>query len=412
MARARSSEGVRSGLDARPQARGALALVLLAAAAWVAAVDLATNSTGPLWDATSYVDMAEHGLAGNEHLVAPFAYRPAVPLLARFVAGAFDLDVLTGFAIVTRVAVFLLLVLVARLAAALGATQRAALFVQGVCALSFFHLKLPLFFPTLVDAGAFPVYATAFLALASGRTALALALGLVGLAFKEFLLVPCALAAWTWWKQGRRPAAAIAVVLAAAVFFGLRRWIPVERSQQFVDLSSVESAWNHGWHALLRWKRDVNIVFVYASYCLPVWMLATRSRWARWRASPVRAKAPWGIALFLVLLLTMFGGTNVAVFASYALPVQVAVLAVLVGSGARSSELALTLLALLLFNRIPFEIPVPLVDGKTSDAYLDFYAGHGQHLSAATAWRALELAGWIAAAWVLRRCMPPRADAA
>jgi hypothetical protein len=98
----------------------------LAAGAWLVAVDVLTNHTGPLWDAASYVDMAERGVAGNEHLVAPFAYRPAVPLLARSLAGAFGIDVLAAFAIVTRAAVFALLVLVPWLALALGGSSRAA----------------------------------------------------------------------------------------------------------------------------------------------------------------------------------------------------------------------------------------------------------------------------------------------
>ncbi|MFO1011008.1 MAG: hypothetical protein U1F29_13170 [Planctomycetota bacterium] len=391
--------------EASPRPTGREFLVALALAAlWILGVDLLTNSTPPLWDAVSYVDVARRGLFGNEHLVAPFAYRPGVPLLARAVAALSGADVLVGFEVVTRVASFATLLLAWRLARALGAGRGPSLGLQAVVALSFFHLKLPLFFPTLVDAGAYPFLLGAMLAIVARRPWTALAIALVGLLFKEFLLVPCGLLAWSALRERRFARAALVVLLTGAVFLGTRAAIRVERSQQFLDLSSLESVWIYARWTLLKWERDVNLAFSLASYLLPMLLLATRERWSAWRASAVRARAPWGLALGLVLLLALYGGTNVSTFVSYALPVQLAVLSVFAAAGIARAEFVFVLLALAVFNRVALPLPVPEADlaQPSSLAYLDVYAGWGSRLTHATLARTLELGAWIVGANVLR----------
>ncbi|MBK7876669.1 MAG: hypothetical protein IPJ77_13140 [Planctomycetes bacterium] len=388
-------------------------VALLVAALWVLGVDLVTNGTPPLWDAVSYVDVAQNGLAGNEHLVAPFAYRPGVPLLARAVAGLLGVDVLVGFDVVTRTALVATLFLAWRFARALSLAAGAALGLQAVVALSFFHLKLPLFFPTLVDAGAYPFLLGALLAIARRRFAAALAVALVGLAFKEFLLVPLGVLAWQAARERRFGRAGLVVLATAFVFLGLRAAIPVERSQQFVDLSSLENVWIYLRWVPLRWERDVNVVFSVASYFLPCLLLVTHERWRAWRAGPIRAAAPWGLALGLVLLLTLYGGTNVSTFVSYGLPVQLAVLAAFATAEERPigrAELVLALVALGVFNRVGVLLPVPRAELAHADslAYLDVYAGWGSRLSSATLARAIELVAWIALLHVVRRATPRR----
>jgi hypothetical protein len=51
------------------------------------------------------------------------------------------------------------------------------------------------------------------------------------------------------------------------------------------------------------------------------------------------------------------------------------------------------LLAVAVFNRVHvFTVPMEPID-----RYLDFYGGFADRVNAATAWRAVELAAWIAA---------------
>lgn len=60
---------------------------LLAAFAWVVILDLFTNSAyiiiGPSFDAARTLEIARNGWLGNPNVLAPWAYRPVTPLLAR-----------------------------------------------------------------------------------------------------------------------------------------------------------------------------------------------------------------------------------------------------------------------------------------------------------------------------------------
>ena len=59
-----------------------VACVLLGVASFIALADLATTETRPLWDGRYYRNLALHGYGGE--LLAPFAYRPGMPFLARW----------------------------------------------------------------------------------------------------------------------------------------------------------------------------------------------------------------------------------------------------------------------------------------------------------------------------------------
>lgn len=380
-------------------------IALLLALAWVVALDLLTNSTAPVWDAESYVDMAQNGIAENPHLVAPFAYRPAVPWLAGTIARLADIEVESAFAIVARVGALATLVLAWRLARALRASEGVARAVQGATALAFAHVKLPLFFPTLVDGPSYVPYLLAFVAWVERRVWLALACALLGLAFKEFALVPCALVALdaACARPRRRWVLALAALAGTAlVFAGIRAAIHVERSQQFVDTSSFDELRLWLLWVPRKWDRDLNLVLALAAYLLPVLMLSTRERWRAVRASAALGPPAWTwwAALALVAFLALYGGTNLATFASYALPVQIAWLCAFARERISRAELICVLIALVIYNRALWPLPSPR---EEFDAYIDgFYGPWGSRLNARSAWRALEVAGWIAAAWTVR----------
>ena len=100
-------------------------LALALALAAVGILDAFTNSMPkPLYDGAFYVQMSITGLDDSRHLAAPFAYRPAVPMLVRMLCEWTSLPVLTGYAIVTRVAAVIQLFLVFALAVSFGAGLR------------------------------------------------------------------------------------------------------------------------------------------------------------------------------------------------------------------------------------------------------------------------------------------------
>jgi hypothetical protein len=133
-------------------------------------------------------------------------------------------------------------------------------------------------------------------------------------------------------------------------------------------------------------------------------MLLSPERW-RWLKDELRAQGR-GWELFgcfaLVLVLAMYGGTNLNVFVSYTLPIQVIVLAKLATRDVRWFEWALVGVALFSFSRIAFDIPSPLGGGEAFDRYVDFYGGWSSRITPRTAIRALELTSAVALAWTAR----------
>lgn len=59
-----------------------------------------------------FMDMAENGIIGNTHLLAPFAYRFITPLFARIISQTFAASIVTGFKIIAYIGVISQLFLV------------------------------------------------------------------------------------------------------------------------------------------------------------------------------------------------------------------------------------------------------------------------------------------------------------
>jgi hypothetical protein len=148
------------------------------------------------------------------------------------------------------------------------------------------------------------------------------------------------------------------------------------------------------WRTPLAPLRDVNIVFSVASYFLPLLALGGRGRLRRaWAGLGEPARRAVAVSATVTLALTIYGGTDIARFTAYFVAVQTIVLAALFRQGVAPIEVALTLVAVAVFNRVHvFTVPMEPID-----RYLDFYGGFADRVNAATAWRAAELAAWIVA---------------
>ena len=60
--------------------------VFIVAIVLVIIINRFTNTMPPINDAIYYVNMGEEGIIGNDDLVAPFAYRPGVPILSKIIS--------------------------------------------------------------------------------------------------------------------------------------------------------------------------------------------------------------------------------------------------------------------------------------------------------------------------------------
>ena len=389
----------------------AYACALAVAVAFVSLVSRFANPIPPQWDGVYYLAMAEPGPSDAAHLVAPFAYRPAMPWLAHLAAELSSLPTLSGFAVVAWLSAVALLVAVFGLARSLSRRWWHALVPMVLLGAYFPHVKLPLHFPLLVDVAAYPLMVLATWALLRRRLGLCLAISGVGLLFKEFLAVPFALAVLALaalavrHRSPRSVARVVAATTAGVLAVVLPRvLVPVSETFQFVDPINDPASLRLLLLAPLDELRNFNIVLALVSCWLPTLMLVTRRRLERvWsKLAEAGALGPVLGSLALVLLLTMYGGTNLGVFVGYTVGVQAVVLALLVRQGVGRVEIAWAVVAVVATNELLRPIPSPL-DGF--DAYIDFYGGWSSRVTVSSVARLVELVGLVAVAAALRRVL-------
>ncbi len=373
----------------------------------VVALHFVTNHMKPEWDMKYYLDMATNGLVGNKTLVAPFAYRPGAPLLVGTIARTLHLQPEITFRICDALMCVVFFLSCFYFAISEAATYKTAVFSSCVLALYFYIVKWTLFSGTMVDIYAYPLILLAFWAILRKRFYLGLLVSAVGLLFKEFLLVPLLTQATLLLiDRGQRrirkviiPVTATLVVLL--VFFLLPRvLIHVSDTWQDIDPINRPSTLRRLYEYPANWRRDFNIVFAYLAFWLPVLLLVNTGRlrivWSRLRPYKVT------LALYMAFhfALVMYGGTNLIVFVTYSLPVQILVLiALLDGTKIGTWEKIWVLAVVIVFNRIWMHIPLPEHDLRT---YLNFYGGYHMLVTRRSAFRMAELLAWISIFWVAR----------
>jgi hypothetical protein len=380
---------------------------LIIAILLVCMVAARTNSMPPKYDAIQYVDMARSGVIGNPNLVAPMAYRPGMPFASHVVASVLSVSIENGFRIVGWISSICFLICVFTLSRCFTADYRHALVTMVILGLSAAHIKFPLFFYTLVDVSAYPLIVMSFWALITKRFNLCLLISSIGVLFKEFLAIPLFLVilhiGWTFWhSRSRRNLVhfVVALGIGLGVILIPRLCIPVSSTGQFVDPLNNLRTLRNVLVAPLDEARLFNIMYAVAGYWLPTVLLLTRSRFDRVWAD-LRGINLWAMSiyLFLVLLLTMYGGTNIFIFVSYSVAVQVVVLALLFRYGVGVAEVVYVVVVMLLYNKIMLHIPLPN-DGF--DAYIDFYGGYSSRVALPTLMRCIEMGVYVILAVCLR----------
>jgi hypothetical protein len=391
--------------------RAAIA-VFLAAVTVVATLSVLSNRMRPRWDSVYYLDMATSGLAGNHHLVAPFAYRPIAPLTIGAIARTLHMDPVTTFRAGAHVAALALLLVAYYFMRRFGASEFAAGLGTLAIALNFVMIRYPLFNGTMLDIYAYPFVLLGFWGVLRRRFYPVLLLCAVGLFLKEFMLLPLLAQAGVLvletprkrWLSLWLPLGLTGMVIAVC-FIAPRAVIPVVDSFQDIDPHIPGSLRRLITHPL-SWRRWFNIVYSYLAFWLPCALLMTRDRWQMVR----RRLAPYSRAIgcFAVfhLLLVLYGGTNIFVFTSYSLPVELLVLVVLLDQGAPQLwELILVFAVLVIFNRIGAHIPV-FEEGW--DNHLDFYGGYSSEIRLRSVLRFAEVLAYVGAFQILRRALAAR----
>lgn len=422
-----------SRLLSRPAVQ--IALVVAFAVGWVVVLDLFTNSLNIyryVWDHYHYIDMAQNGIRGNEALVAPYAYRPIVPLLAGVIGRVTERSVLAGFRAVTYAGLISQLVLIYVLARQFTRQQWAAWVVMLVAAISTYHVKFLLFDIYRPDSLAFTLILIGMLAfvrrqrLVTARqmsnaavgvqraaplqpdhspgavlyTLIILLTSALGLLVREFCALPAALLAARLLLEfvRTRRLRPLLEALGIVAVIGLAYWLPqklisVGRSDQFLssDLSNL-------WDIVSNIPRSFNILLGAAIYLLPLLVLLTPPRARRLWARLGDHRLDMALYVVIVLALALVGGSDIVRFVVYLFVPVIILLALLLDDGMRPAEVIYALLATAVYNRILSPIPQ-----ESLEAYLDFYIVWFDRTSPVTWLRAGELLLWILGAFALRR---------
>lgn len=365
-----------------------------------------TNVMTPKWDGLNYVDMAKNGITKNAALVAPFAYRPGAPFAARLLANIFSLTIERGFQILGWLASILMLFIVFILARYYSRDFATAIYVVIIVSMMGIHIKSALFYYSLVDISAYGFMVIAFWALLKRYYVLCLLASGIGIFFKEFLAIPLFILLYCLLKEYFKLRSKkylafflVATLVTLMVIIVPRLTIPVQQTEQEIDPLNAPGSLMKIATIPFKKARDINIVFALLSYWLPTLLLITKKRAQYLWQQLGEIRTILLIYIFLNLVLVMYGGTNVMIFVSYMLPLQVVVLASLIKRDVQGWEIAYVILVLIVFFRIFQAIPLPEFDfGK----YIDFYGGWGSRLNLATVFRFLQIALFILLANGLR----------
>ena len=366
-------------------------------------IDRLTNSVIDLawaeWDFNHYIQMAERGLAGNPGLVAPYAYRPLTPLLAGWMMRAFNFSAWRSFKFIAWSGAALNLLTLYWLLRRVGYRFATCLWVLVIIALAQFQVKFLFFDPFRPDHLAFPLINLAYLALWSNLFLLAILFISIGLLAREFLLLPAGAFLAAAWRDRKKCLPAILIAVTGVMVMMFTRWlIPVSGSEDYISTANFGDLTGSLLAVPLDWRRTLNLLFCLLAYLLPVGMLFTKDRWRNMWLGLGERRVWLAAHAALTLLLALYGGTDLARFVVYLyLPLAVALGGILDDEEVSTPEKVFILIAVIIFNRIPWSYPT-----ASLDAYLDFFGGYHDRLNLTSALRWMGLAGWLAAGAALR----------
>ena len=369
-------------------------------------IGIFTNTIAPAWDGIIYYVMAQYGVINNPHLVAPFAYRPAVPIMVRLLSMYLKIKCVDLFGIFAQMSAITFVLFTFLFAKRYGAGFINSLIIMLVVAFSFYHVKFPIFLYSMVDVETYPIMLLSMWALLRKKLALCVAISCVGLFFKEFLVIPAIIAIVSWYMIYKRSHSRKYLLWIILAWIGImasiaipRYLIPVRASIQFIDLTNEPGSLKFLIQCPLDIKREFNIFFSVMAYWLPTILLLTRSRLKHLWDELDEHRLMLFLYLALIFILTMYGGSNIPIFISYSFFAQLIVLSILLKYDVNRAEIAYMLVAVFFFNRILWHIPPGMSDLEN---YLDFYGGYFSRVNASSLNRLMELAAFIVLGNILR----------
>lgn len=384
--------------------RGEYVAVVLLAFGLVALMSLYTRSNYTVVDGTldpaRTLMIARDGWLGNPNLIAPWAYRPLTPLVARSISDVLGSPLETGFAVLSVSGMAALLVLVYGYARSFAADFRAGLVVMLVMWLSYYNMRFSLADIYRPDSWAYALVVLALLLLQGKRFGWCLLICSIGLLVREFMVIPALLLAITLVVQAVRERSVrtigwlvVTTIAIGAVIILPRALIPVAASAQVFDPQHNPQGIVYGlYQPLINWPRNTELLTAFLMYVLPLLLLLTPARLSDLWTTLEKRRWLLGLYIGLTFLLTMYGGSGVYRYISYLFVIQAVVLAIWL-KDVRWVEVLWMLVIVMICNRLLWSATDPL----TSQMLVGEASQPAAYIP-----RLLELTFYVAVTWLAR----------
>jgi len=357
-------------------------------------IDKITNSFDIdkyVWDFKYYIAFAEDGFAMKD-LISPVAYRYMTPFLASGLHQIFSLSIPESFKLLAYIGLWLQLVGIYFFVLYYTKSLRGAVFATLVTAFSVVNVKFLLFDPFRPDLFAYFFVLVAIYLAFRKKVIWLLVISAFGVQFREYAIVPLIayfinLIIHSKWQEFKIYILPFVLTIVLSVIMP-RMLIPVTESYQYVrSLRDLFIIPLDGW-------RDFNWLYTILIYFLPIFIMMTRDRLKIIKNKiPAQELTLITIYTLLIMLLSMYGGTDLARFTTYLFIPQI----ILIGfwsDYASKLELVYMLVTVFLFNKIHMEIPIGDVN---------WYGGYSNIVTSATYMHLLWMTLIIIGANILRK---------
>lgn len=374
----------------------------------VLALDALTNViniNAVRWDSRFYMLLAEHGVSANR-LIAPFIYRYPTPLLAHEVAYIFYRPTVDGFRALAYLGAILQLFSIYLLFRFLKFQFRTYVLAMLFLAFSMYNIKFLMFDIYRPDHLAYFLMVIAVLALWKNQPVICLIISLIGIQFREFLIIPALLLSYysfMSWREDHSRTKALVITVASLLVIGIsfllpRMLIPVIETHQFIDPFNSSQPLGSILVMVFDFHRIINLIMSVFAYLLPILLLMTAQRFRLCRNRLSQFQSFIILYSSLVIFLAFLGGSDFTRFATYLFIPLTMVLGCLIETGVSPIEIGYALITVFFFNRIFLPIP-----NNNLDAYLDFYSWYAERINMITLRRTIELVAYITGSILLRR---------
>ncbi|MCE9647900.1 MAG: hypothetical protein K8S20_18040 [Chloroflexi bacterium] len=369
-------------------------LIVIALDAVTNSIDIHRNG----WDFAYYIAMARDGFHADP-LASPFAYRYISPLIVHGLT-SLGLTIEQGFGLLAYLGAIGQLSGVYFFVRWLTGSRKGACLGLGVTALSLYNVKFLLFDIYRPDHLAYALILLQTYLAFKKNFAILLIVTLFASQVREFNIIP--LVAYLFMtapgedgKTWVRQLVTSMIFLIPAILLP-RILIPVSENFQLLSLSR-EGLMNVLLLPLIP-SISLNFIFSTAAYFLPLFFLAGSGQIIEaYFKQPVPQRRYLTAYTVLVLLLSLYGGTDLFRFATFLFLPQI----ILIGEiGPRISivQVIAVFAVVFIFNRIWMSIP-----DWDVDKYRDFYGGYSLRLNESLLRRAFELGGILIVGIGIRR---------